>query len=48
VTNHPKYRVLGGRPAVGKPDSYGKPFYFSEEEEILESNGPRRNISAWE
>jgi len=35
VTNHPKYRVLGGRPAVGKPHHYGKPFYFSEEEEIL-------------
>ena len=35
VTNHPKYRVLGGRPAKGPSESYGKPFSISQEEEIL-------------
>lgn len=35
VTNHPKYRVHGGRPPKGPPESYGKPFFLSEEENIL-------------
>jgi predicted amidohydrolase YtcJ len=44
VTNHPKYRVMAGRPAVGKPDNYRKPFYFSMEEEIL---GIKRTVEEY-